>query len=152
MNATRSLHDLSQNPWFDNITRPLLDSGTLARYMRDFAVNGSMPNPKIFEQAIRHSEPFEEALRRVAHAGQSGEVLLFALVLKDLRRAVDLFRPALASAQDTATPADCSQAGGPRMRSPSACSSKARTRSSPPRALLNHIAAKTSALAQVGVR
>ncbi|WP_255439703.1 transaldolase family protein [Comamonas sp. Z3] len=112
MNATRSLHDLGQNPWFDNITRPLLDSGTLARYMRDFAVNGSMPNPKIFEQAIRHSEPFEEALRRVAHAGQSGEVLLFALVLKDLRRAVDLFRPALASAQDTATPADCSQAGG----------------------------------------
>lgn len=152
MNATWALHDLGQSPWLGNITAPLLDSGTLARYIRDFAVTGRTASPKIFEQVIRHSEPFEEALRRVTNAGQSGEALFFALVHKDLRRAVDPFRPALASSQDTATPADYSQAGGPRMRSPSVCSSKARTHSSPPRALLNHIAAKTSALAQVGVR
>ena len=94
MNATQALHDLGQSLWLDNITRALLDSGTLARYIRDFAVTGLTSNPTIFEQAIGHSDTYDEAIRRAAHAGQSGEALFFALAFDDLRRAADLFRPA----------------------------------------------------------
>lgn len=93
MSATQALHDLGQSLWLDNITRALLDSGTLARYIRDFAVTGLTSNPTIFEQAIGHSDAYDEEIRRAAHAGQSGEALFFALALDDLRRAADQFQP-----------------------------------------------------------
>ncbi|WP_305806945.1 transaldolase family protein, partial [Stenotrophomonas sp. YIM B06876] len=90
MNATQTLHDLGQSLWLDNITRTLLDSGTLARYIRDFAITGLTSNPTIFEHAIGHSEAYDEAIRRETHAGKSGEALFFELALDDLTRAADL--------------------------------------------------------------
>jgi transaldolase len=94
MNPTRRLHELGQSLWLDNITRGLLTSGTLARYVSDYSVTGLTSNPTIFEQAIGHSDAYDEAIRRRAGAGESGEALFFALALEDLRRAADLFRPA----------------------------------------------------------
>ena len=94
MNATRQLHDLGQSLWLDNITRSLLTSGTLARYINDFAVTGLTSNPTIFEHAIGKSDAYDEAIRRQAGAGESGEALFFGLAIDDLTRAADLFRPA----------------------------------------------------------
>jgi transaldolase len=93
MNATHVLHDLGQSLWLDNITRTLLDSGTLARYVRDFAVTGLTSNPTIFEHAICDSNAYDEAIRAKGREGKSGEKLFFELALEDLRRAADLFRP-----------------------------------------------------------
>lgn len=56
MNATESLHDLGQGLWLDNITRTLLTSGTLSRYIQDLSVTGLTSNPTIFEQAISTSD------------------------------------------------------------------------------------------------
>ena len=94
MNATRRLHDLGQSLWLDNITRGLLTSGTLARYIDDCAVTGLTSNPTIFEQAIGHSDFYDEAILRKSGEGKSGEDLFFELALEDLTRAADLFRPA----------------------------------------------------------
>ena len=94
MNATQQLHDLGQSLWLDNITRSLLTSGTLARYIKDFAVTGLTSNPTIFEHAIGKSDAYDEAIRRQAGAGESGEALFFGLAIDDLTRAADLFRPA----------------------------------------------------------
>ena len=94
MNATRQLHDLGQRLWLDNITRALLTSGTLAGYIKDFAVTGLTSNPTIFEHAIGKSDAYDEAIRRHAGEGASGETLFFELALEDLTRAADLFRPA----------------------------------------------------------
>ena len=94
MNATQRLHDLGQSLWLDNITRGLLTSGTLARYIDDYAVTGLTSNPTIFEQAIGNSDFYDEAIRRKSGAGVSGEALFFELALEDLTRAADLFRPA----------------------------------------------------------
>ena len=94
MNATQRLHDLGQSLWLDNITRSLLTSGTLARYIKDFAVTGLTSNPTIFEHAIGKSDAYDEAIRRHAGEGASGEALFFELALEDLTRAADLFRPA----------------------------------------------------------
>jgi len=94
MNATQELHDLGQSLWLDNITRRLLDSGTLARYIGDLSVTGLTSNPTIFEHAIGSSDSYDAAIRRTSAQGKSEEDRFFELALEDLRRAADLFRPA----------------------------------------------------------
>jgi transaldolase len=93
MNATRQLHDLGQSLWLDNITRALLTSGTLSRYIRELAVTGLTSNPTIFDQAIKSAGLYDEAIRQKSNDGESGEALFFELALEDLTRAADLFRP-----------------------------------------------------------
>jgi len=93
MNATRQLHDLGQRLWLDNITRGLLDSGQLARYIKELAVTGLTSNPTIFDRAISGNDFYDKAIRAKASDGKSGEELFFDLALEDLTRAADLFRP-----------------------------------------------------------
>ncbi len=93
MNTTRKLHALGQSLWLDNISRPLLDNGTLARYIKDFSITGLTSNPTIFEQAIGQSDSYDADIARKTGEGKSGEALFFELALDDLRRAADLFRP-----------------------------------------------------------
>ena len=93
MNATQTLHQLGQSLWLDNITRALLDNGTLARYINEFSITGLTSNPTIFEHAIGNSDTYDEAIRRKTREGKSGEALFFELALEDLTRAADLFRP-----------------------------------------------------------
>ena len=94
MNATQQLHDLGQSLWLDNIARSLLNSGTLARYIKDFAVTGLTSNPTIFEHAIGKSDAYDEAIRRWSGTVESDEALFFQLAIEDLTRAAHLFRPA----------------------------------------------------------
>ena len=93
MKATRQLHDLGQSLWLDNITRDLLDNGTLRRYIADCSVTGLTSNPTIFDEAIGNSSAYDAAIREKTAAGKSGEALFMELALDDLRRAADLFRP-----------------------------------------------------------
>ena len=93
MNPARQLHDLGQSLWLDNVTRALLDSGTLARYVRELAVTGLTSNPTIFDHAIAAGDDYDGAIRELAQRGESGEGLFFELALQDLRRAADLFLP-----------------------------------------------------------
>jgi transaldolase len=93
MSATQQLHDLGQSLWLDNITRGLLSSGTLARYISGLAVTGLTSNPTIFEHAIRDSDDYDEAIRQKALTGMTDEAMFFELALEDLGQAADLFRP-----------------------------------------------------------
>ena len=93
MKATQKLHDLGQSLWLDNITRDLLNSGTLARYIADLSVTGLTSNPTIFDQAIKNSAAYDDAIRSGLAEGKSGEALFFELAIQDLARAADLFRP-----------------------------------------------------------
>jgi transaldolase len=94
MKATQALHDLGQSIWLDNITRDLLDSGTLKRYIDDLSVTGLTSNPTIFDHAIKNSTAYDAAIREKVSKGRSGEALFFELALEDLTRAAALFRPA----------------------------------------------------------
>jgi len=91
MKATQQLHDLGQSLWLDNITRDLLDNGTLKRYIDDFSITGLTSNPTIFENAISKSSSYDAEVRRLMKAGLSSEDLFFELALQDLTRAADLF-------------------------------------------------------------
>ena len=93
MKATQLLHNLGQSLWLDNITRDLLNSGTLSRYITDLSVTGLTSNPTIFDQAIKSSTSYDAAIREKLAKGESGETLFFDLALEDLTRAADLFRP-----------------------------------------------------------
>jgi transaldolase len=93
MKATQKLHDLGQSLWLDNITRDLLNSGTLSHYIEDLSVTGLTSNPTIFDHAIKNSTAYDAAIRKKLKEGKSGEQLFFELALEDIRRAADLFRP-----------------------------------------------------------
>ena len=93
MKATRILHDLGQSLWLDNITRNLLNTGVLRRYIDELSVTGLTSNPTIFDHAIKNSRDYDEAIKRKLAEGKSGEKLFFELALDDLRQAADLFRP-----------------------------------------------------------
>jgi transaldolase len=90
---TRKLHDLGQRLWLDNITRDLLASGTLARYIADLSVTGLTSNPTIFEKAIGSGASYDDSIRRLSARGLSDEGIFFELALQDLTQAADLFRP-----------------------------------------------------------
>jgi transaldolase len=93
MKATQKLHEMGQSLWLDNITRGLLTSGTLRRYIQEFSVTGLTSNPTIFDHAIKNSHDYDNAIRQKLKEGMSGETLFFELALEDLRQAADLFRP-----------------------------------------------------------
>jgi len=93
MKATELLHNLGQSIWLDNITRDLLDSGTLKRYIDELSVTGLTSNPTIFDHAIKNSTAYDAAIREKLRKGKSGEDLFFELAVEDLSRAATLFRP-----------------------------------------------------------
>jgi len=93
MKPTKKLHDFGQSLWLDNITRELLNSGTLERYIDDFSVTGLTSNPTIFDHAIKNSASYDEEIRGKGLAIKNAEDLFFELALEDLTRAADLFEP-----------------------------------------------------------
>ncbi len=93
MNATAKLNALGQSLWLDNITRQLLDSGTLQRYIDEWAVTGLTSNPTIFDQAIHGSADYDADIGAGLKAGRQGEELFFDLAMSDITRAADLFAP-----------------------------------------------------------
>jgi transaldolase len=96
MRPTSVLHKLGQSLWVDNITRELLNSGMLQRFIDEFSVTGLTSNPTIFDHAIRHSATYDDAISRKTSAGKSGDDLFFELALSDLTGAAELFRPVFA--------------------------------------------------------
>ena len=98
MNANlQRLRAMGQSLWLDNITRKLLDDGTLARWIGEYGLTGLTSNPTIFDEAIGGSDAYDAGIREKARAGLSGEPLFFELALEDLRRAAKLFEPAHAA-------------------------------------------------------
>jgi transaldolase len=93
MKITKRLHDLGQSLWLDNITREMLDNGTLRRYIDELAITGLTSNPTIFDEAIGNTSAYDGGIRQKAQTGLAGEELFVELALEDLRRAADLFRP-----------------------------------------------------------
>jgi transaldolase len=92
MKPTRTLHDLGQSLWLDNVTRELLNSGTLQRYIDELSVTGLTSNPTIFDHAIKNSAAYDGEISRKASSAKSGEDLFFDLALEDLTRAAELFQ------------------------------------------------------------
>ena len=93
MKATQALHELGQSLWLDNITRDLLTTGTLERYIDELSVTGLTSNPTIFDHAIKNSPAYDSAIREKVRQGKSGEALFFDVAIEDLARAADLLRP-----------------------------------------------------------
>lgn len=93
MKATEELRNFGQSLWLDNITRDLLNNGTLERYIDEFSITGLTSNPTIFDHAIKNSTAYDVAIIDGLKRGKEGEALFFDLALEDITRAADLFRP-----------------------------------------------------------
>ena len=92
MNPTHALSRAGQSLWLDNITRDLLTSGTLKRYIDEWSITGLTSNPTIFDQAIKNGTAYDASIGARLRAGLSGEKLFFEIALEDITRAADLFR------------------------------------------------------------
>ena len=92
MNSTKALHDLGQSLWVDNITRTMLDDGTLEGYIDELSVTGLTSNPTIFDKAISDGDAYDEQMAELREQGLDGEDLFFELAITDLRRAAELFK------------------------------------------------------------
>jgi transaldolase len=92
MKATQKLHDLGQSIWLDNITRKLLSTGGLRRYIDELSITGLTSNPTIFEHAIKNGNDYDDAIKKKVEEGKSGERLFFELAIEDLTKAAELFR------------------------------------------------------------
>lgn len=90
---TQKLHQAGVSLWLDNITRGLLDNGTLEKYINELSITGLTSNPTIFDHAIDNTDFYDEAIHQKALMGKSGETLFFELAVEDLVRAADLFKP-----------------------------------------------------------
>jgi transaldolase len=93
MKQTRTLHDLGQSLWLDNINRPLLNSGTLQHYIDELSVTGLTSNPTIFDHAIKNSTDYDGDISQHTSSAKSVEDIFFGLALADLTRAAELFEP-----------------------------------------------------------
>ena len=93
MSATRGLTEAGQSIWLDNITRDLLTTGTLARYVDELSVAGITSNPTIFEKAITRGDAYDAEIRSLSAEGKAGDELLFELILHDLTAAADILAP-----------------------------------------------------------
>jgi transaldolase len=93
MKATQLLSNLGQSIWLDNITRDLLDTGTLPKYIDKLSVTGLTSNPTIFENAIKDSSSYDAPIRAELAKGKSNEEIFFDFAIEDIRRAADMFRP-----------------------------------------------------------
>jgi transaldolase len=92
-NAPSKLQNLGQSLWLDNITRDMLDSGTLKRYIDELSITGLTSNPTIFDNAISKSSWYDKEICKQLDAGVVGEELFFKLAIQDLGRAAELFLP-----------------------------------------------------------
>ncbi len=100
MKPTQQLHDLGQSLWLDNITRDMLDDGTLQRYIRELSVTGLTSNPTIFDEAISKGRVYEKSIREKASRKLNNESIFFELAIEDLQRAADLFEPVFERTQE----------------------------------------------------
>jgi transaldolase len=91
--APKKLNQLGQSLWLDNITRDLLESGTLQRYIDDNSVTGLTSNPTIFDHAISGSKLYDTQIETLQKGGAAGEDLFFSVAVQDISRAADLFAP-----------------------------------------------------------
>jgi transaldolase len=93
MKATEKLHNAGQSLWLDNITRELVSSGTLKRYIDALSITGLTSNPTIFDHAVSKSAAYDQDIRAMTRSGVAGEDVFFRLAIADLQHAADLFRP-----------------------------------------------------------
>ncbi|MSR18577.1 MAG: transaldolase [Phycisphaerales bacterium] len=91
MQSTALLSMTGQSIWLDNITRSMLDSGTLERYIRDLSVVGLTSNPTIFEKAVKGGAEYDAQIRDLRAKGLTAEQTFFEIAIADLTRATDLF-------------------------------------------------------------
>ena len=90
---TKQLNESGQSIWLDNITRKMIDDGTLKRYIDELSVTGLTSNPSIFDSAIAKTSYYDSSIAQAGSRDITDEELFFSLAIEDIQRAADLFMP-----------------------------------------------------------
>lgn len=87
------LYRAGQGPWLDTISRKLLHSGRLKKWIDEDGLLGVTSNPSIFQQAISQGEGYEQDIRKMLKKGATTLEIYDALTISDIQAACDLFEP-----------------------------------------------------------
>src|ERR1700753_4473474 len=93
MSAFRDLAAAGVSVWLDDLSRPLITSGALAKMMDDGQIVGTTTNPTIFAKAIGAGSGYDDQLRELALRGTPIGETLRLLTAWDVRAACDVLRP-----------------------------------------------------------
>ena len=88
----RLYHEQGQSPWLDNLTRPYLRDGTLARLVSR-GVRGVTANPTIFARAIEGSDAYDDQFAALTAAGRPVPEAYWDLVVDDVTDALGVLGP-----------------------------------------------------------
>ncbi len=87
-------HAHGQSIWLDNISRDLLLSGELRRWVAAEGIRGVTSNPSIFEKAIAKSSDYDAAARALVAQGAKDALDIFErLAVVDIQLGCDVLRP-----------------------------------------------------------
>lgn len=93
MNNLKNIHtQFNQSPWLDNLSRELLQNGRLQQYIDD-GIRGLTSNPTILENAIIHSDLYDDQIKWFAGEGKSTEEIYWSIVEQDIKAAAALLLP-----------------------------------------------------------
>ena len=94
--AKSRLHELSEqgvSVWIDSLSREMLETGELARLMKEDAVVGVTSNPTIFQKALSSGDWYDERLAEVTKTEDDPTEIFLQLAKQDVKDACDLMRP-----------------------------------------------------------
>ena len=87
------LHEAGVSVWIDSLSRELLETGELARLVKEDAIVGVTSNPTIFQKALATGEWYDEQLAELLKSEDDPTEIFLRLAMDDVRRACDLLRP-----------------------------------------------------------
>ncbi|MTW21076.1 transketolase [Allochromatium palmeri] len=93
MSRLLTLKDHGQSFWLDNLSRGLIEDGTLMRRMRTQGLSGITSNPAIFEKAMAGSGQYDERIRAALTKSDDVEAIYERLAIADVQEACDLLLP-----------------------------------------------------------
>src|ERR687897_2910998 len=93
MSRLHELYEAGVSPWIDSLSREMLETGELARLLKEDAVVGVTSNPTIFQKALSSGDWYDERLAEVLKTEDDPTEIFLRLAMGDIRRACDLMRP-----------------------------------------------------------
>jgi transaldolase len=91
--APNDLAKAGVSVWLDDLSRPLIATGSLAKLVEDGQIVGITTNPTIFAKAIGAGSGYEDQLQELALRGTAIAETLRLLTAWDVRAACDVLRP-----------------------------------------------------------
>ena len=82
-----------QSAWQDDISRDMLNQGSIRTAIEEIGIRGLTSNPTIFEKAIAAGTAYDEEISGLLERDLDAHAIFETVAVRDIQDATDLFRP-----------------------------------------------------------